>query len=103
MRGDGTQSATIVTSNLDFPEWDQAFPGNRLLASATVDRLRHHAHCLTLDGASYRAPRQGPNKAKSALARTPKTPSLEPPKTIVRVYSNWFLYAVLRCLYCAGR
>jgi DNA replication protein DnaC len=35
------QSATIVTSNLDFTEWDQAFPGNRLLASATVDRLRH--------------------------------------------------------------
>ena len=26
------QAATIVTSNLDFPEWDQAFPANRLLA-----------------------------------------------------------------------
>jgi DNA replication protein DnaC len=24
--------ATIVTSNLDFTEWDQAFPGNLLLA-----------------------------------------------------------------------
>ncbi|WP_286130936.1 ATP-binding protein [Azoarcus sp. CIB] len=34
------QAATVVTSNLDFTEWDQAFPGNRLLASATVDRLR---------------------------------------------------------------
>jgi len=67
------QSATIVTSNLDFTEWDQAFPGNRLLASATVDRLRHNAYCLTLDGASYRAPRQGPNKAKTALASTPKS------------------------------
>jgi DNA replication protein DnaC len=66
------QSATIVTSNLDFTEWDQAFPGNRLLASATVDRLRHNAYCLTLDGASYRAPRQGPNKVKTALASTPK-------------------------------
>ena len=66
------QAATIVTSNLDFTEWDQAFPGNRLLASATVDRLRHNAYCLTLDGASYRAPRQGPNKAKTALASTPK-------------------------------
>ena len=66
------QAATLVTSNLDFTEWDQAFPGNRLLASATVDRLRHNAYCLTLDGASYRAPRQGPNKAKTALASTPK-------------------------------
>ncbi len=33
-------TTTIVTSNLDFPEWDQAFPSNRLLASATLDRLR---------------------------------------------------------------
>jgi DNA replication protein DnaC len=66
------QAATVVTSNLDFTEWDQAFPGNRLLASATVDRLRHNAYCLTLDGASYRAPRQGPNKAKTTLASTPK-------------------------------
>ncbi|WP_269465505.1 ATP-binding protein [Thauera humireducens] len=66
------RAATLVTSNLDFTEWDQAFPGNRLLASATVDRLRHNAYCLTLDGASYRAPRQGPNRAKSALATTPK-------------------------------
>ena len=34
------QASTIVTSNLDFDEWDQAFPNNRLLASATVGRLR---------------------------------------------------------------
>lgn len=51
------QAATIVTSNLDFPEWDQAFPSNRLLASASLDRLRHNAYCMVLDGASYRAPR----------------------------------------------
>jgi DNA replication protein DnaC len=40
------QAATIVTSNLDFPAWDQAFPNNRLLASATLDRLRHNAYCM---------------------------------------------------------
>ena len=97
------QAATIVTSNLDFTEWDQAFPGNRLLASATVDRLRHNAYCLTLDGASYRALRQEPNKAKTALASTPKTTNLEPPKTFVRAYSNWLLYADHRWLYCAGQ
>ena len=30
----------IVTSNLDFSEWGDAFP-NKLLGAATLDRLRH--------------------------------------------------------------
>ena len=60
------RAATIVTSNLDFSEWDQAFPANRLLASATLDRLRHNAYCLTLDGESYRSPKLAPTAAKSA-------------------------------------
>lgn len=64
-------TSTIVTSNLDLPEWDQAFPANRLLASATLDRLRHNAYCLLLDGTSYRAPRPLPT-AKSRLANTTK-------------------------------
>ena len=63
-------AATIVTSNLDFPEWDQAFPANRLLASATLDRLRHNAYCLTLEGDSFRAPRQLPVAPRSGLAKT---------------------------------
>jgi DNA replication protein DnaC len=53
-------ASTIVTSNLDLTEWDQAFPSNRLLASATLDRLRHNAYCLVLDGDSYRNPRRIP-------------------------------------------
>ena len=32
------QGATIISSNLDFPEWGDAFP-NRLLGAATLDRL----------------------------------------------------------------
>ena len=43
------RASTIVTSNLDWTEWDQAFPNNRLLASATIDRLRHGAYCLQLE------------------------------------------------------
>jgi len=62
------QAATIVTSNLDFPEWDQAFPANRLLASATLDRLRHNAYCMVLDGQSYRTPKLTP-AAPSAASR----------------------------------
>lgn len=66
-------AATIVTSNLDFSEWDQAFPANRLLASATLDRLRHNAYCLVLDGISYRAPKLPPSATKSAIAKATKT------------------------------
>ena len=65
-------AATVVTSNLDFPEWDQAFPANRLLASATLDRLRHNAYCLTLDGDSFRAPRQLPSPSKLGVAKPAK-------------------------------
>jgi hypothetical protein len=54
------QAATIVTSNLDFTAWDQAFPANRRL-----DRLRHNAYCMVLDGQSYPAP-------KMALATSTK-------------------------------
>lgn len=50
------RGALIVTSNLDFAEWGQAF-ANPLLASATIDRMRHNAHCVTIEGASYRSPR----------------------------------------------
>lgn len=58
------QTSTIVTSNLDFDEWDQAFATNRLLASATLDRLRHNAYCLELDGPSYRDPKVAPTSKK---------------------------------------
>ena len=51
------RAGTIVTSNLDFTEWDQALPSNRLLSSASLYRLRHNAHCLVLDGQSCRAPK----------------------------------------------
>jgi DNA replication protein DnaC len=67
------QAATIVTSNLDFTEWDQAFPANRLLASASLDRLRHNAYCLVLDGQSYRAPKQFAGHAKSAAQKPSKS------------------------------
>lgn len=46
-------ASTIVTSNLDFNEWGEAFP-NRLLAAATLDRLRHNAHRVIINGPSFR-------------------------------------------------
>ena len=50
------RTATIVTSNLDFSEWGNVFP-NQLLAAATLDRLRHNAHKVVLEGASFRGSR----------------------------------------------
>lgn len=67
------RSATIVTSNLDFSEWGDAFP-NRLLGAATLDRLRHGAYRVILDGDSYRAPRTCAAAPKSSLAHKAKTP-----------------------------
>ncbi len=66
------RAATIITSNLDFGEWGDAFPANKMLGAATIDRLRHGAYRVVLDGASYRTPRVTPETAKSALAKTPK-------------------------------
>jgi DNA replication protein DnaC len=60
------RAATIVTSNLDFDEWDQAFVTNQLLASATLDRLRHNAYCLELEGPSFRDPKVPPASKKTA-------------------------------------
>jgi DNA replication protein DnaC len=59
--------ATIVTSNLDFPEWGDAFP-NRLLGAATLDRLKHGAHLITLDGRSYREARSAADDVKKKIA-----------------------------------
>lgn len=58
---------TLVTSNLDFKEWGDAFP-NRLLGAATLDRLRHGAYLVVLDGESYRSPRPLP-ESKTTLAK----------------------------------
>ena len=56
------RASTIVTSNLDFEEWGDAFP-NRLLGAATLDRLRHGAHLVSWDGPSFR---RAKNQQKAA-------------------------------------
>lgn len=61
------RKSTIVTSNLDIPEWLEAFP-NKILGAATIDRLRHGAYKVVLDGKSYRSARPNP-KVKSDAAK----------------------------------
>ena len=47
--------STIITTNLDFPEW-QNFLGNPALVDALLSRLRHHCHTVRIDGPSLREP-----------------------------------------------
>lgn len=65
------RTATLVTSNLDFSEWGEAFP-NRLLGAATIDRLRHGAYRLILDGKSYRSPKICPQTAENEMEKKVK-------------------------------
>ena len=50
------KGAVMVTSNLAFKEWREAFTDNKLLGAATVDRMMHGAYQIVLDGESYRKP-----------------------------------------------
>jgi DNA replication protein DnaC len=65
-------AATILTSNLDFSEWGDAFAGNRILGAATLDRLRHGAYRIVLDGDSVRTPRPMPEPDQTRLAKSSK-------------------------------
>ena len=48
------RGTTIMTSNLAFSTWDQAFAGDRVLTAAMLDRLLHHAQVVQIQGESYR-------------------------------------------------
>ena len=46
----------IITSNLEFSQWNTVFGDNRLTA-ALIDRLIHHSHIVIFSGESYRLTR----------------------------------------------
>jgi DNA replication protein DnaC len=49
------RKATIITTNLDYEEW-QNFLGNKNLVTALLSRLRHQCHTVKIDGPSLRDP-----------------------------------------------
>jgi DNA replication protein DnaC len=59
-------------SNLDFSEWGDAFPDNRILGAATLDRLRHGAYRIVLEGESFRKPKPLPESNEFTVAKTGK-------------------------------
>ncbi len=71
------RSATIINSNLDFNEWGNAFT-NRLLGAATLDRLRHGAYRVILDGESYRTPRPFPEASPTTTTSKSMSPQVPP-------------------------
>lgn len=66
------RASTLVTSNLHFSEWSEAFP-NRLLGAATLDRLRDGAYRVILEGESHRAPRPLPKGSASQRSTRPES------------------------------
>ncbi|HVI90902.1 MAG TPA: IS21-like element helper ATPase IstB [Dongiaceae bacterium] len=62
------KASVIVTSNLTFGTWDQAFGGDAVLAAAMLDRLLHHAAIVQINGDSYRL------KDKRKAGVVPRTP-----------------------------
>lgn len=60
--------SVIVTSNLEFGQWNQIFGDDRLTA-ALIDRLVHHAHILAFTGDSMRL-RQAMERSKHVTLTT---------------------------------
>ena len=46
---------TIITTNLDYPEWAN-FLGNKALVEALLSRLRHQCHTVRIAGSELREP-----------------------------------------------
>jgi DNA replication protein DnaC len=68
------RAASIVTSNLDLSEWGDAFPDNRILGAATLDRLRHGAYRVVIEGESFRKPKPMPGSSEITVAKPGKKP-----------------------------
>ena len=47
--------ATIITTNLDYPQWYD-FLGKKEMVKALLDRLRHHCTTIRINGKSLREP-----------------------------------------------
>ena len=47
------KTSIIITSNKSFEYWAEMM-GDRVMTTALLDRLLHHARIFTLDGESYR-------------------------------------------------
>lgn len=58
------KKSTIITTNLDYPEWYGLFQ-RKSLVDAMIDRIKHHCITLRLNGPSLRTPLEQPPKPLS--------------------------------------
>jgi DNA replication protein DnaC len=64
------KGSMILTSNLAFGSWDEAFAGEAVLTAAMLDRILHHATVVQISGESYRLKDK---RRAGILARPAKT------------------------------
>jgi len=95
------RKSTIITTNLDYPEWYNLFH-RKPLVDALLDRLQHHCITLRIEGGSLSAPRLNLTKPKlktscfqpkadnihSHQKRTPATPTITSHKTLSIGYKS---------------
>jgi len=66
------RKATILTTNLDYPEWYDLFK-RKPLVDALLDRLQHHCITVRINGPSLRVPEQPPDPPAQDHPITPET------------------------------
>jgi DNA replication protein DnaC len=76
------KGAMILTSNLAFGSWDQAFAGDPVLTAAMLDRLLHHSTVVAIHGESYWLREKRRSGLLKPLPRPPQ-PAPEPAATSV--------------------
>jgi len=64
------KGSLILTSNLTFGSWDQAFAGDAVLTAAMLDRLLHHSTVISIQGESYRLK----DKRRAGILAKPAAP-----------------------------
>ena len=65
------KGSLILTSNLSFGSWDDAFANDAVLTAAMLDRVLHHATVVQIAGESYRLK----DKRRAGILARPQAPS----------------------------
>jgi DNA replication protein DnaC len=63
------KGSLILTSNLAFGSWDEAFASDAVLTAAMLDRILHHATVVQITGESYRLK----DKRRAGILARPST------------------------------
>ena len=71
------KGSLILTSNLAFGSWDDAFAADAVLTAAMLDRILHHATVVQITGESYRLK----DKRRAGILARPQVRAAVPPTT----------------------